>query len=98
MYLEIIHSIVEEILKDDKLSKSSIIIQLTPNIYSATQLEINNTINFTSEIPIEKVTAESIVMYGRTITIKQGNELDSRVEKRIVKELEKLKELNKKNN
>lgn len=95
MYLEIIHNIVGELLADDKLSKSPIIIQLTPNIYSAIQTEINNSITSTTEIPIEKITVESIVMYGRTITIKQGVELDSRVEKRIVKELEKLKELNK---
>ena len=91
MYLDIIHSIVGEILADDKLSKSLIIIQLTPSIYNATQIEINKLITITGEVPIEKITIESIVIYGRTITIKQGNELDNRVEKRIVKELEKIK-------
>jgi hypothetical protein len=89
MYLEIIHNIVGEILADEKQAKSPITIQLTPTIYNAFQTEINKVICFITETPIEGFTAESIVMYKRTITIKPGTELDSRIEKKIVEELAK---------
>lgn len=95
MYLEIIHQIVGEILADEKQAKSSITIQLTPTIYNAFQTELNDVICFITETPIEGFNADSIIMYKRTITIKQGPELDSRVEKKIVAELAKKSEINK---
>lgn len=98
MYLELIHAIVGEILADEKQSKSPIIIQLTPIIYNAFQTEINKVICFITETPIEGFTVESIVMYKRTVTIKQGAELDNRVEKKIVAELTKKSEVSKNDN
>lgn len=95
MYLEIIHQIVGEILADEKQAKSPITIQLTPTIYNAFQTELNDVICFITETPIEGFNADSIVIYKRTITIKQGLELDSRVEKKIVAELAKKSEINK---
>lgn len=95
MYLEIIHQIVGEILADEKQAKSSITIQLTPTIYNAFQTELNDVICFITETPIEGFNADSIIMYKRTITIKSGTELDTRVEKKIVAELAKKSEINK---
>ena len=97
MYLEIIQNIVEEILKDDKIAKNPIIIQLTPAIYNAVQYELNVHCSFSGLVPIEEARFESIKLYNRTITLKQGVELDARVEKRIVLELAKIYVLSKNN-
>jgi len=97
MYLEIIQNIVEEILKDDKISKNQIIIQLTPTIYNAVQYELNFHCSFSGLVPIEEAKFESIKLYNRTVTLRQTLELDSKVEKKIVMTLAKITVFNKNN-
>ncbi|MCK9429715.1 MAG: hypothetical protein M0R17_06890 [Candidatus Omnitrophica bacterium] len=87
MYTEILHSTAVEILGNDNSKKSLIEIKLTPSIYEAIQKEFNTIISINTEVPIERITIESVNFYGRSVKLSKSNELNSIFEKYIVEYL-----------
>jgi hypothetical protein len=86
MYLEILSKVVEDYLKDAK-PNPSLIIHLTPNIYKALQDELNSVIHFDTQVPIQTVKVESIVIHERTVKIDSNDKLDDKFEKRLIEAL-----------
>jgi hypothetical protein len=90
MYLDILHDVLKEQLESEKDKKLPISIELTPFIYETLQLELNDICKFRTEVPIESVNFFSIVMYGRSVKLVSGKELNSRFERKIVEKLTEL--------
>ena len=88
MYLEILHEVVNEYLIKD--IKTPITIELTPFIYQTLQFELNSVCKLNTDVPIESITFASLVLYGRTITIISGKELNDRFERKMVEKLTAL--------
>lgn len=88
MYLEILHEVVNEYLSKDV--KTPITIELTPFIYDTLQLEMNDICKLKTEVPVESIRFTSIVLYGRTITVVSGKELNDKFERKMVEKLTEL--------
>lgn len=90
MYIEILHEVVQEILSKEGDKKVAISIELTPFIYKTLQYEMNFICKFNTEVPIESVNFHSVTLYGRTITISSGKELNDKFEMKMVERLTQL--------
>ena len=84
MYLEILEKAVADYISSKTESQHPIIIVLTPFIYKVVQIEINDSLEFKSEIPIEEFEMKAFKIHNRTITIEKGEILDSKFEMRMV--------------
>ena len=90
MYIEILHDVVNEILSKEGDKKQPINIELTPFIYYTLQLEMNDVCKLNTVVPIESISFTAIMLYGRTITVTSGKQLNDKFERKMVEKLTEL--------
>jgi hypothetical protein len=87
MYLEILNNVVADYLAPKEKAVAAIVIHLTPFIYKTLQDELNSVIKFNTEVPIQYIKADSIIIHERTVKIDSNEKLDEKFERRMVEAL-----------